>query len=94
MSWVQFGKPIIEHQLVRAKLARMVMLAEASRSMVYRVTSMVNDYVKGMLGPRAFAALSSATKAFVANSATEVLDEAIQVRGSYGYMGEFYEVLV
>jgi len=89
MKRVQFGKPIVEHQLIQAKLARMAMLIEASRSMIYRVASLVDDYVKGRIDPKSFAALSSATKVFATNSATEVLDEAIQIHGGYGYVGEF-----
>ena len=86
---VQFGQPIINFQLIQEKLARMAMLIEVSRSMLYRAAYYVDSYIKFQIDPRAMAAITSATKVFVTDAANQVIDEAIQIHGGYGYFEEF-----
>ena len=86
---VQFGKPIIEHQLIQQKLAEMVQLIDISKLAVYRAHLILDDYIKGKIEPRTMAAISSITKTFVTENATKVIDHAIQILGGGGYMGEF-----
>ncbi|AFA40700.1 Acyl-CoA dehydrogenase [Pyrobaculum oguniense TE7] len=86
---IQFGKPIIEHQLIQQKLAEMIQLIDLSRLAVYRAHLILDDYIKGLVEPRTMAAISSITKTFVTESATKVIDHAIQILGGGGYMEEF-----
>ncbi len=86
---VQFGQPIIKFQLIQEKLARMAMLIEVSRSMLYRAAYYVDSYIKFQIDPWAMAAITSATKVFITDAANQVVDEAIQIHGGYGYFEEF-----
>jgi len=86
---IQFGKPIIEHQLVQQKIAEMVQIIDLSRLAVYRAHLILDDYIRGNVEPRAMAAVSSITKTFVTENATKVIDYAIQILGGSGYMEEF-----
>ena len=74
-----FGKPIIEHQLIQAKLADMATQLEAARALVRRGATRMDE-------GRATYFDSAATKLFASETATRVCLEAIQVHGGYGYM--------
>jgi len=86
---VQFGQQIINFQLIQEKLGRMAMLIEAARSLVYRAAYYVDDYIKFKIDPRAMAAITSAAKVFATDAANQVIDDAIQIHGGYGYFEEF-----
>jgi len=86
---VQFGQQIINFQLIQEKLGRMAMLIEAARSLVYRAAYYVDDYIKFKIDPRAMAAITSAAKVFATDVANQVIDDAIQIHGGYGYFEEF-----
>ena len=83
---VQFGRPIIEFQLIQQKLAEMAQLIDISRLAVYRAHLILDEYIKGAVEPRTMAAISSITKVFVTENATKVIDHAIQILGGSGYM--------
>jgi len=77
-----FGKPIIEHELVGARLADMVTHLEAARLLVYRSAVRIDE---GRETPRG----SAVTKLFTSEMATKVCMDAIQVHGGYGYLKEY-----
>jgi len=85
----QFGRPIIEFQLIQQKIAEMAQLIDISRLAVYRAHLILDEYIKGNIEPRTMAAISSITKTFVTENATKVIDHAIQILGGGGYMEEF-----
>jgi (2S)-methylsuccinyl-CoA dehydrogenase len=76
-----FGKPIIEFQLTRAKLARMAVIIQASRQFAYRVARLMAQ------GEGAMEA--SMVKAYVCRAAEWVTREAMQIHGGMGYAEEF-----
>lgn len=80
----QFGKPVVEFQLVQAALANMVMQVDAARLLIYRAAT---NAAHG--APRALEA--SLAKCFANEMAKQVADLAIQLHGGYGYSQE-YEV--
>ncbi len=76
-----FGKPIIEHQLVQAKLADMAVQLEAARALARRGATLMDE-------GRATYFDSAATKLFASETATRICMEAIQLHGGYGYLAE------
>ncbi|GAB6948288.1 acyl-CoA dehydrogenase family protein [Vulcanisaeta sp. JCM 16161] len=85
----QFGQPLINFEIIQEKLARMAMLIEAARSLIYRAAYYVDDYLKFKIDPRAMGALAGAAKVYGTEVANYVIDEAIQIHGGYGYFEEF-----
>ncbi len=79
------GKPIVEHQLVAAKLADMETRCNAARGLLYKVGILIDE---GVEGPELTKA-SAEAKLFCADTAMEVTTEAVQVLGGYGYMTEY-----
>ena len=79
-----FGKKIAEFQAIQHKLADMATKIEAARLLTYKAAWTVDQ---GKLDP----ILASMCKTLAGRVAVEVADEAIQVFGGYGYIGE-YEV--
>jgi alkylation response protein AidB-like acyl-CoA dehydrogenase len=79
------GKPIVEHQLVAAKLADMETRCNAARGLLYKVGLLIDE---GVEGPELTKA-SAEAKLFCADTAMEVTTEAVQVLGGYGYMREY-----
>jgi alkylation response protein AidB-like acyl-CoA dehydrogenase len=77
-----FGKPILEHQLVGAKLADMVAQLEAARLLVYRSAARLDEGRETSLD-------SAVTKLFSSEMATRVCMDAIQVHGGYGYLKDY-----
>jgi alkylation response protein AidB-like acyl-CoA dehydrogenase len=78
----QFGNPLGAFQLVQGKIAEMVTMTEASRSICYRAASKLDS---GSPDP----ALSSMAKWYCAEVAVKVADEAIQLHGGYGILEEY-----
>ncbi len=78
----QFGKPIIEQQLVQKLLADMAIKVEASRVLVNNTMKMIDA---GMDCRKE----ASITKTFVTEAMEEVTSNAIQVFGGYGYSREY-----
>jgi acyl-CoA dehydrogenase len=77
-----FGKPISEFQAIQIKLAEMYMSLENSRLATYKAAWLVDN---GM--PHAMEA--AAAKAYASEAAFNAANEAIQVHGGYGYVGEY-----
>jgi (2S)-methylsuccinyl-CoA dehydrogenase len=78
---VVFGRPIVEYQLTRVKLARMAATIQASRQYMYSVARLMSK------GEGALEA--SMIKAFVCRAAEWVSREAMQIHGGMGYAEEF-----
>jgi alkylation response protein AidB-like acyl-CoA dehydrogenase len=78
----QFGKPIIEFQLVQAALADMVIQVEAARLLLYRAAAHA-----GTGAPRPLEA--SIAKCFANDMVLKVTDSAMQLFGGYGYSVEY-----
>ncbi|MBA2537060.1 MAG: acyl-CoA dehydrogenase family protein [Actinobacteria bacterium] len=79
------GKPIVEHELVAAKLADMETKCEAARGLLYRFGLMADEGVDGPELTRA----SAMAKLYCSDVAMEVTTEAVQILGGYGYMKEY-----
>jgi len=79
---VQFGNPLASFQMVQGKIAEMVTMTEAGRSLCYRAASKLDS---GTPDP----ALSSMAKWYCAEVAVKVADEAIQLHGGYGILEEY-----
>ena len=78
----QFGKPLIDFQLVQSMVANMLMQVDAARLLIYRAA--VNA---GHGAPRTLEA--SLAKCFANEMAKQVADLAVQLHGGYGYSQEY-----
>jgi (2S)-methylsuccinyl-CoA dehydrogenase len=80
-SRVVFGRPILEYQLTRAKLARMAVLIQCARQFSYEVAR--------LMARGAGTLEASMLKAYVCRAAEWVSREAMQIHGGMGYAEEF-----
>lgn len=78
-----FGRPIGKFQVLRHKLAQMAIKVEACRSFAYRA---VHEYIE--VGPAAYKTISMA-KAFVCEESFNVINDALQIHGGWGYMEDY-----
>ncbi|MFC1862579.1 acyl-CoA dehydrogenase family protein [Thermodesulfobacteriota bacterium] len=78
----QFGQALASFQMVQGKIAEMVTMTEAARSICYRAASKLDS---GVPDP----GLSSMAKWYCAEVAVKVADEAIQLHGGYGILEEY-----
>jgi len=80
-----FGKPIADLQGLRFMLAEMAMRTEASRTLVYRACSLIDngdpEDELTMIGAMA--------KCFASDTAMAVATDAVQLLGGYGYTKDF-----
>ncbi len=79
------GKPIVEHQLVAAKLADMETKCEAARGLLYRFGQMVDAGAPDEELTKA----SAMAKLYCTDVAMEVTTDAVQILGGYGYIKEY-----
>jgi len=77
-----FGKPIATLQAIQFKLAEMAMGIETGRLMTYKAAWLVD---RGMPHGQE----SAIAKAYCSEMAFDAANEAIQVHGGYGYVGEY-----
>lgn len=77
-----FGKPIVEHQAVGFRLARMATSVESARQMVFHAASLRDA---GM----ACLKEASMAKLYASETAEQVCRDAIQTLGGYGYLTDF-----
>jgi len=77
---VQFGRPICENQLIQEKIFHMKMKVELMRNMLFKVAWMIDN----KMDVRVDHALC---KYYCANAANEVVDDALQVMGGVGLVG-------
>ncbi len=84
---VQGGRPIFEHQSVRARLFRMFSLVQASRALSRSV--FVHNLSKLAAGEPGALQHSIAAKVFCTNAAVEVCTLAVQLHGGNGLTKEY-----
>lgn len=80
----QFGKMISEFQAIRFMIAELATKIEVSRSLIYRVASMVDNGITDDIIP-----LASMAKWYSTEVGMEVTTQAVQVMGAYGYTKEY-----
>ncbi|MFN8179936.1 MAG: acyl-CoA dehydrogenase [bacterium] len=78
----QFGAPLAEHQLVKAKLARMAIDLAASRLLTYRAAWEKDAGAERVTLEAAMA------KAFATEAAQRIVDDAVQILGGRGVLAE------
>jgi len=74
----QFGKRLVEHQLIQGKIANMSTNLDAARLLVYRAA-----YLKDT-GAGASTREASQAKMFATEAAGEIIDQAVQIHGGTG----------
>jgi alkylation response protein AidB-like acyl-CoA dehydrogenase len=78
----QFGQPICNFQAIQFKLAEMATKIDAGRLLAFRAATM-KDAGENV------AMESSMAKLFCSRVCNEVVNEAVQIHGGYGYMKEY-----
>ena len=84
----QFGQPIGNFQMVRAKLADMYVWTESARVMTYQALRAANHLEIGGGGRGEIHKITAASVMYAANTMNKVLDEAVQIHGGSGYIWE------
>lgn len=77
-----FGKALAESELVQVKLAEMATLTEAARNLTYKAAWKID---RGEIEP----ALTSMAKWYAGEVGVKVCNEALQLHGGYGFIGEY-----
>ena len=80
---VQGGKPLVEHDGIRAQLAEMRMLIDASRAYVHRAAWLADHKEHGW--DRTLGALP---KVMASQAAWKIATWCLEIHGGYGYMKE------
>lgn len=84
----QFGQPIANFQMVRAKIADMYTWVESMRLFTYSVLRAANGIDTNSGGRGDIHKLTAAGVLYVAETMNKVLNEAVQVHGGTGYIWE------
>lgn len=84
----QFGKPISDFQMVRAKLADMYVWVESMRLFTYQALRASNQLEIGGGGRGSIHKITAASVMFTAETMNKVLNEAVQIHGGTGYIWE------
>ncbi len=84
----QFGQPIANFQMIRAKLADMFVWVEAMRVFTYQALRAANDLEVGGGGRGDIHKITAASVMFAAETMNKVLNEAVQIHGGTGYIWE------
>jgi citronellyl-CoA dehydrogenase len=89
---VVFGKPLIKREYWQQKLVELYTKVEAGKSLTYRCADLYNHEKYVLKQPLSFETvkLVSMTKVFVAELASEVTDQCLQIHGGAGYMDEYH----
>jgi acyl-CoA dehydrogenase len=74
----QFGRLLVEHQLIQEKLADMVTELDAARLLVYRAAHLKD------LGTARVTREASEAKLFATEAACRIIDQAVQIHGGAG----------
>lgn len=85
---VQFGKPISDFQMIRAKLADMYVWVESMRLFTYQALRAANDMEIGGGGRGSIHKITAASVMYTAETMNKVLNEAVQIHGGTGYIWE------
>jgi alkylation response protein AidB-like acyl-CoA dehydrogenase len=81
---VQGGKPLIEHDGIRAQLAEMQMLIDASRAYIHRACWLADHMDQGWDWT-----LGALPKAMASQAAWKIATWTMEIHGGHGYMKEF-----
>ena len=81
---VQGGKPLIEHDGIRAQLAEMKMLIDASRSYIHRACWLAEHQDRGWDNT-----LGVLPKCMASQAAWKIATWCLEIHGGHGYMKEF-----
>jgi isovaleryl-CoA dehydrogenase len=84
----QFGKPIADFQMIRAKFADMYVWVESMRLFTYQALRAANDLEIGGGGRGEIHKITAASVMFAADTMNKVLNEAVQIHGGSGYIWE------
>ncbi len=84
----QFGQPIANFQMVRAKLADMYVWTESVRVMTYQALRAANQLEVGAGGRGDIHMITAASVMHAAETMNKVLNEAVQIHGGIGYIWE------
>ena len=82
----QFGKPISDFQMIRAKLADMYVWVESMRIFNYQALRAANQLEIGGGGRGSIHKITAASVMFTAETMNKVLNEAMQIHGGTGYI--------
>ncbi len=77
----QFGKPLGAFQATQFKIAEMATKVETARALVYKAAWLLDQ-------GRPDTALTAMAKMYACRVAVEVVDEALQLHGGYGYFND------
>jgi butyryl-CoA dehydrogenase len=83
---IQGGGPLINHQLIQAMLADMIVDTTGARTLVYQVGCEID---RGDLDRKTLHAKAAVVKLAASEAAGRVVDNAVQVHGGRGYMRDF-----
>jgi alkylation response protein AidB-like acyl-CoA dehydrogenase len=78
----QFGRPLGSFQATQFKIAEMATKIETARTMVYRSAWLLDQGTPDTK-------LTAMAKLFACHVAVEVVDEALQLHGGYGYWNDY-----
>jgi alkylation response protein AidB-like acyl-CoA dehydrogenase len=79
---IAFGRPIITKQAISFMLADMLMNIDAARLLAWRAAWLINKGQSNNVE-------ASIAKAFAADMAQKVTNDAVQILGGYGYMRDY-----
>ncbi|MEO0331278.1 MAG: acyl-CoA dehydrogenase family protein [Bacteroidota bacterium] len=78
----QFGKPLTQFQAISFKLADMATKLELARNLLYKACWLKDNQ-------KPFGKEAAMAKLYCSEIAKEVADDAVQIHGGYGLMGEY-----
>jgi alkylation response protein AidB-like acyl-CoA dehydrogenase len=78
----QFGRRLVDFQVIQHKIADMAIQVEAARLLAYKAAWYVDQ---GRIIPE----FTSIAKTFATGIAIRVIDEALQIFGGYGYIADY-----
>ena len=84
----QFGQPIANFQMIRAKLADMFVWIESMRVFAYQTLRAANDLAVGGGGRGEIHMITAASVLHAGETMNKVLNEAVQIHGGSGYIWE------
>jgi alkylation response protein AidB-like acyl-CoA dehydrogenase len=80
---IQGGKPLIEHDGIRAQVAEMKMLIDASRSYIHRAAWLADHQEEGW-----DKTLGALPKVMASQAAWKIATWTLEIHGGHGYMKE------